>query len=88
MRLAVVGALALLASACASHRAPAASSPGTPATIVGQTLESWDPRLSSALALLAVNPTAAQHTLVAIEYRRVGVLDMAFSHFTTAARLI
>lgn len=87
MRWLGAGALALVASACASHRAPAASTPESPAAIVGQTLESWDPRLSSALTLLALHPTAAQHTLVAIEYRRAGVLDAAFSHFTTATRL-
>jgi tetratricopeptide (TPR) repeat protein len=52
-----------------------------------QTVETWDPRLSSALLVLATGPTAERHRRVAAEYRRLGILDMAYSHFTQAARL-
>jgi tetratricopeptide (TPR) repeat protein len=54
---------------------------------MAQTLESFDPRLSAALTLLAMKPTAEAHRRVASEYRRLGVLDMAYSHLTKAARL-
>jgi tetratricopeptide (TPR) repeat protein len=52
-----------------------------------QTLESSDPRLSAALLELAMRPTAEAHRRVAAAYRRRGVLDMAHSHLTAAARL-
>jgi Flp pilus assembly protein TadD len=54
---------------------------------MAQTLESSDPRLSAALVVLAVNPTAEAHRRVATEYRRLGVLDMAHAHLSTAAEL-
>jgi Flp pilus assembly protein TadD len=80
--------LALVAGACAPHRAAAAWSARQPsALITGRTLESWDRPLADALARLAVNPSAEQHTLVATEYHRAGVLDMAFRYFTLATRL-
>jgi tetratricopeptide (TPR) repeat protein len=51
------------------------------------TLESSDERLKSALLLLSVAPTAEAHRLVALEYRRLGVLDHAQEHFTAAVKL-
>jgi tetratricopeptide (TPR) repeat protein len=50
-------------------------------------LESWDPGLSAALARLALSPTSEAHRLVALEYRRLGVLDQAHAYFTKAVEL-
>lgn len=50
-------------------------------------LESWDPALSAALANLTVSPTAEAHRRVAVEYRRLGVLDQAHAYFTKATTL-
>jgi tetratricopeptide (TPR) repeat protein len=61
--------------------------PQTPVGVMAQTLESSDPRLAAALLLLAVKPTAETHRRVAMEYRRLGVLDMAHGHLTKAAEL-
>jgi superkiller protein 3 len=54
---------------------------------MGQALESWDPRLSAALTELALGPTGERHRRVAAEYRRLGVLDMAYAHLSAAVRL-
>jgi tetratricopeptide (TPR) repeat protein len=51
------------------------------------TLESSDERLKAALALLAVMPTAEVHSQVAMEYRRLRVLDHAQEHFAAAVKL-
>ena len=64
-----------------SAAATSRSSASTP------TLESWDPQLSAVLTELAVAPTADGHRRVAVEYRRLGVLDMAHAHLTAAVRL-
>jgi Flp pilus assembly protein TadD len=56
-------------------------------SVTAQTLESSDPLLGAALMQLAMRPTAEAHRRVAAEYRRLGVLDMAHSHLTSAARL-
>jgi tetratricopeptide (TPR) repeat protein len=56
-------------------------------SIAAQTLESWDPRLSAALTELAIGPTAERHRRVAIEYRRLGVLDKAYAHLSSGLRL-
>jgi tetratricopeptide (TPR) repeat protein len=75
-----------LASYAAKVRAlSAAAKP--PAIVSGQSLETWDPRLSAALAALLVKPSAEAHRRVAFEYRRLEVLDMAHDHFTAAVRL-
>jgi tetratricopeptide (TPR) repeat protein len=55
--------------------------------VMTQTVEAWDPRLSSALLALAIGPTAERHRTVAVEYRRLGILDMAYSNFTQAVGL-
>ena len=51
------------------------------------TLESSDPALSAALVRLALLPTAEAHRQVALEYRRLGVLDQAHAYFTKAVTL-
>jgi tetratricopeptide (TPR) repeat protein len=61
-----------------SNRQPAPSVP---------TVESWDPRLSGALLALAIYPTSDQHRRVALEYRRLKILDRAYSHLDEAVRL-
>ena len=69
-------------------RVQAASRNAKPRPALGvQTVESWDRRLSSALLGLAMVPTAAQHRSVALEYRRLGILDMAHAHLRAAIRL-
>jgi len=55
--------------------------------VAAVTLESSDPALSAALTTLAVSPTAEAHRHVAVEYRRLGVLDQAHAYFTKAAKL-
>ena len=56
-------------------------------SVAAVTLESWDPALSAALAKLAVSPAAEAHRQVALEYRRLGVLDQAHAYFTKAVKL-
>ena len=51
------------------------------------TLESSDERLKAALAQLAFTPTAQAHRQVALEYRRLRVLDHAQEHFAAAVKL-
>jgi tetratricopeptide (TPR) repeat protein len=48
------------------------------------TIEDRDPALGAALRDLANGPTLARHLKVAVEYRRVGVHDQAYEHFTAA----
>jgi tetratricopeptide (TPR) repeat protein len=50
-------------------------------------VESWDRRLSAALLELAQQPTAARHRNVALEYRRLGILDVAHAHLRAAVQL-
>lgn len=64
-------------SAESSHK----STPSVP------TVESWNPRLSAALLKLAFQPTAEQHRRVALEYRRLNILDRAYAHLDAAIRL-
>lgn len=85
--------VSLAGTGCGLHRAGvearAATGASKPALHQGlaPTLESTDPKLKAALLLLAVAPTAASHRQVAVEYRRLGVLDAAHEHFTIAAKL-
>jgi tetratricopeptide (TPR) repeat protein len=51
------------------------------------TLESTDQRLTAALAHLSAMPTAEAHRHVALEYRRLRVLDHAQEHFAAAVKL-
>jgi len=64
-----------------------ASAAARPSASVTTTIESSDPQLSAALTALAVSNTADAHRRVATEYRRVGVLDLAYKHLTDAIRL-
>jgi Flp pilus assembly protein TadD len=69
-------------------RARARASEAAPrAGALAVSLESWDSRLQIALTVAAIAPTSENHLLVAREYRRLGVLDMAHTHFTRATRL-
>jgi tetratricopeptide (TPR) repeat protein len=51
------------------------------------TLESSDERLKTALVQLVLTPTAQAHRQVALEYRRLRVLDHAQEHFAAAIKL-
>ncbi len=89
---AVVCLLGLLGSACASAGLPMgrqrAGAPSSPRPgVTAATLESSDPALSAALVRLALLPTAEAHRQVAVEYRRLGVLDQAHAYFTKAVTL-
>ena len=64
-----------------------ASAAARPSASLATTIESSDPQLSAALTALAVSNTAEAHRRVATEYRRIGVLDMAYKHLTDALRL-
>jgi tetratricopeptide (TPR) repeat protein len=50
-------------------------------------VEVFDPKLREALARLSATPTPEQHRDVAAAYRRVGIADFAFDHYTAAVRL-
>lgn len=52
-----------------------------------QLLEDRDPELAAELKLLASAPSAAIHRSIAERYRERGVLDAAYSHFTSALAL-
>lgn len=52
-----------------------------------RTLEAWDPYLGAALLDLARGATAERHIEVAAQYRRLDVLDMAYTHFAAAAEI-
>ena len=75
-----------LASANADVRAAvaAAKRPDRPET---PTVESVNPDLASALAVLAASPTAVSERRVAETYLRAGIFDIAHDHYTKALRL-
>jgi tetratricopeptide (TPR) repeat protein len=85
--------LAALSGGCASHRAAVAKAPlpggGAAANgnLFASTLESSDERLKAALFSVALAPRAEAHRRAAFEYRRLGVLDLAYDHLTEAIRL-
>src|SRR6185503_18945938 len=88
----VVCLLGLLGSACASAGLPiarqrAGAPPSPRPSVTAMTLEASDPALSAALVKLALSPTAESHRQVALEYRRLGVLDQAHAYFTKAVTL-
>jgi Tfp pilus assembly protein PilF len=58
-----------------------------PKTTTPDAAEARDPSLRERLATLQEAPSAAAHRQVAIEYRRLGILDAAFSHLSAAIRL-
>jgi len=82
---------ALLSAGCGMHGAGAASAkrPSNLSKGAGfaATLESSDERLKAALAQLLVNNTAQAHRQVALEYRRLRVLDHALEQFAAAVKL-
>jgi len=51
------------------------------------TLESTDRALSAALLLAAVAPTAEAHRAVGDRYRALGILDMAYDHYSRASQI-
>ena len=50
-------------------------------------VESQDPALAAALLRLAAHPSAEAHEAVSVEYRRLGLLEDAYTHVTAAATL-
>jgi tetratricopeptide (TPR) repeat protein len=54
---------------------------------MGATVESQDKALAAALLRLVLIPTPDSHRAVAVEYRRLRILDAAFDHLTAATRL-
>jgi tetratricopeptide (TPR) repeat protein len=85
--------LALASTGCGLHRTGIASPTAAAranaggSQVLASTLESTDPKLRDALLALAVAPTVAAERQVGIEYRRLGVMDAAYDHFTAATRL-
>ena len=83
---------ALASAGCGIHGGGASSaskplsnlSKGSP---FSATLESSDERLKTTLTLLMLTPTAQVHRQVALEYRRLRVLDHAQEHFAAALKL-
>jgi tetratricopeptide (TPR) repeat protein len=94
----VLCAAGLVSSACAGHRVAAdstlarrideirraPSSAAAPESSAPQSLETWDPQLAAALADAAAHPSARAERQVALEYRRIGVIDAAFAYFDKA----
>ena len=58
-----------------------------PKTATPDAAEVRDATLRERLAALQEAPSAAAHLQVALEYRRLGILDAAFSHLSAAIRL-
>ena len=56
-------------------------------TVSPEVAEVKDERLRNALAQLAAGPSADGHRQVAIEYRRLGIADAAFTHLSAAIKL-
>lgn len=70
----------------AQLRALAAQARPRTKTTSPENLETQDTQLRDALAALAVTPSAATHRRVALEYRRLGILDAAFTHASAAVK--
>jgi tetratricopeptide (TPR) repeat protein len=60
---------------------------GPPPRQLSPRLEATDAALMQALRELGGGRSAGRHLAVAHEYRRLGILDQAFEHYTTAQRL-
>jgi Tfp pilus assembly protein PilF len=58
-----------------------------PKRISGSTIESFDRQLAAALLALEAFPSGEAHRLVAGEYARLGVFDMAHKHYRAALAL-
>jgi Tfp pilus assembly protein PilF len=86
MRSVVVGLVVVVCvTGCSVRTRPAKQRPVAKA--MGATVESQDPKLSSALLRLAALETPEHHRAVADEYRRLHILDAAFDHLSAATRL-
>jgi tetratricopeptide (TPR) repeat protein len=83
---ALAAATKAAASKAASGKAAAPPKPVAPKAIA-VSLEAWDPQLAASLTALAVAPSAEAHRRVALEYRRLEVLDQAHAHLTRAIEL-
>jgi tetratricopeptide (TPR) repeat protein len=84
--------LVILSAGCGTHPGGASSvkrpSSNPPkGSGFAATLESTDERLTAALAQLAAMPSPQAHRQVALEYRRLRVLDHAQEHFAAALKL-
>ncbi len=84
--------LAILSAGCGTHFGGAASVKRPSSNLskgsgFAATLESTDERLTAALARLSVMRTPEAHRQVALEYRRLRVLDHAQEHFVAALKL-
>ncbi len=71
----------------ATLRALSANARPRAKTTTPETLEGSDAQLRGALAVLAVARSAAAHRDVAVEYRRLGIMDAAYTHLSAAIRL-
>jgi len=68
-------------------RALAVEARPRPKDSASEVAESADPFLRERIETLKKAPSAAAHRAVALEYRRLGILDAAFQHLSTAIRL-
>jgi len=71
----------------AKLRRLAVSSRPRPSGSLVPTLEATDSAMSSALLELTIVPTPSGHRRVAERYRELGVLDLAYDHFSRAVQL-
>jgi tetratricopeptide (TPR) repeat protein len=83
----IAAGLPACASRLSSRTVPPRSGPPSQAQTFSLTLESFDQPLSAALVQLAAAPSAVGHRRVAGEYRRLGVLDMAYTHYMKAVEI-
>lgn len=84
----LLGCALMLGSGCASARATRVKvTPQSDARGNAPSVESQDPALAAALLRLALHPSAEAHEAVSLEYRRLGLLEDAYTHVTAAAAL-
>ena len=84
----LLGCALMLGSGCASARATRVKvAPPSDARGNAPSVESQDPALAAALLRLAAHPSAEAHEAVSLEYRRLGLLEDAYTHVTAAAAL-
>ena len=70
-----------------ARQAEPAAKPSSPSGAFAVTLESTDGRLAAALLAVAAVPRAETYRQLALEYRRLGVLDKAHEHFSNAVAM-
>jgi tetratricopeptide (TPR) repeat protein len=71
----------------ANSQALKATAPASPPATGGLSVEDFDKRLSAAILLERLWPTAENHLRVAEEYRRLGILDASAHHIDQALRV-